>query len=170
MAMVAMAWYANSSKRDKIYCSFRRVNRTKINRFVKMNSRYVVFDGKRKDVIPSCITFEWWDKGIVGFMFPQWVATLDFVPSNNFPIDPKTGQTVVLSDEVRQAMNKEEWVKSYAKGFTPPSAKKQTFIQQYLPWMAVILVVLLAVYMYANMQNFNRALFDITNKVNSIAR
>ncbi|GAH26212.1 unnamed protein product, partial [marine sediment metagenome] len=34
VVVVGMAWHANSSKRNKIYCSFTRVNKTEIKRFV----------------------------------------------------------------------------------------------------------------------------------------
>lgn len=170
MLVVGMAWYSNSSKRNKIYCSFTRVNKTSIHKFVKMADRYVVFDGKRYDIIPSCVIFDWWDKGLVHMMFPQWVATMSYTYSSRFPIDPTTGKPSIISPEVRNAMNKEEWVKSYARGFTPPSAKKQTFIQNYLPWFAIGVVVLLGIYVYMNNQAFNKALIDIINKVNSIAR
>ena len=107
--MVGMAWYANSSKRNKIYCSFRRVNKTKVVKFVKMSSRYVIFDKARFDVIPSCITFEWFDKGLIGMMFPQWVATLDFTHDSRYPLDPNTLKPAVISPAVRDAMDKEEY-------------------------------------------------------------
>lgn len=170
MVVVVMAWYANVSKRNKIYCSFKRVNKTSIHKFVKMTSRYIVFDGKRFDIIQSCIVFDWWDKGLVHMLFPQWVATLDYTHVNRFPIDPETGKHAIISPEVRNAMNKEEWVKSYAKGFQPPTAKRQSAIQQYLPWLAIGLVALMGVYFYTNIQALNQNLATLINQVQSIAR
>ena len=170
VVVVGMAWYSNSSKRNKIYCSFTRVNKTSIHKFIKMSSRYVVFDGKRYDIIPSCVIFDWWDKGLVHMLFPQWVATLDYGFNSRYPIDKTTGKPAIISPEVRNAMNKEEWVKSYARGFTPPSAKKQTTIQQYLPWVAILLVVMMGMYFYTNMQALSLGLTDIANKLNAIAR
>ncbi len=170
VVVVGMAWYANWSKRNKIYCSFIRINKTTVHKFVKMTSRYVVFDNKRYDIVTKCITFDWWDKGLTHMLFPQWVATLEFAYNKRFPIDPDTGQAVIITPEVRNAMNKEEWVKSYAKGFQPPSSKKETAIQQYLPWIAIGLVALLGFYVYTNMQAVNQALVIITNQIQSIAR
>lgn len=170
MVVVGMAWYANSSKRNKIYCSFTRVNKTSVHKFVKMVSRYVVFDGKRYDVVTSCIKFDWWDKGLVHMLFPQWVAALDFTYASRWPIDPATGKPAIISPEVRSAMNKEEWVKSYAKGFTPPSAKKQTAIQQYLPYVAILLFVMMAVYFYTNIQALGASLAEVVNRLNAIAK
>lgn len=170
MLVVGMAWYANYSKRNKIYCSFIRVNKTSIHKFVKMSSQYVVFEGTRRNIIPSCIVWDWWDKGFVHMLFPQWVGTLTFSYSSPYPIDPNTLQPMILSAEVRKLMNKEEMWRDYNKTLTPPTAKKQTAFQQYLPWLAVGLVVLLAVYVYTNNQAMNGALVDIINKVNAIAR
>ena len=168
--MVGMAWYANSSKRDKIYCSFRRINKTKVVKFVKMRSRYVIFDGARYDIVPSCITFEWFDKGLIGQMFPQYVATLDFCHYSRFPLDPNTLKPVVISPEVRQAMNKEEWVKSYAKGFVPPTTKKQSLIQQYLPFASIVLVILVGFYLYMNMQILSQQYADLANALRAITK
>ena len=170
VAVVVMAWWANVGKRNKIYCSFRRVNKTKIDKFVKMDSRYVVFDKKKYDIVSSCITFVWWDKGLVHFLFPQWVATLDFTWNNRWPHDPNTQKPVIISPEVRNAMNKEEWVKSYAKGFTPPTAKKQTLFQQYLPMISVLLVVVVGLYLYNNMQALANQIAIMQNSINAITR
>jgi hypothetical protein len=67
-------------------------------------------------------------------------------------------------------MNKEEWVKSYARGFTPPAAKKQTAIQQWLPYVAIIAVALVAVYMFVNIQAIQKDLVNLYNAINSIAK
>lgn len=169
--IVIMAWYANSSKRDKIYCRFKRVNRTQIAKFVKMQSRYVVFDKKKYDVIPSCIVFEWWDKGLIHMMFPQWVASLDFTWANQFPHDPKTLKPVVISPEVRHAMNKEEWAKSYFKSSQPKAAKQSMgMLQQYLPWIAIMAVVLVGFYLYSNMQSLNQHIAVIENTLRAITK
>jgi CHASE1-domain containing sensor protein len=71
-------------------------------------------------------------------------------------------------------MNKEEWVKSYAKGFQPPSSKKQGMMQQWLPIVAIILVAFVGVWMYTTVQSdrkVNTAAFqDILNRLNAISR
>lgn len=150
LLIAAMAWWANSSKRNKIYCSLTRPNRTKIKKFVKMSSRYVIFEGRKFDVIPSCIVFEWWDKGLIHMLFPQWVATLDYVADNRFPIDPKSGKPSVISPEVRKVMNKEEWAKSYFKSSTPPSPSKlkQGVFEKYMPFILLGCVGLVGFYLY----------------------
>lgn len=170
IVVVGMAWYANWSKRNKIYCRFIRINKTTVQKFVKMTSRYVIFDNKRYDIVSKCIVFDWWDKGLIHMLFPQWVASLEFIYDKRFPIDPETGEAVIITPEVRNAMNKEEWVKSYAKNFTPPSTKKETTLQQYLPWITIGLVALIGFYVYSNMQSFEQSLIIITDKVQSMGR
>lgn len=170
MTVVVMAWWENYSKRGKIYCRFRRPDKTLVAKFVKMVSRYVVWDGKKYDVDKGCIVYELWNKGLVHTFFHQNVATLDFTHESRWPIDPETGKPAIISPEVRNAMNKEEWVKSYAKGFVPPSAKKQTMFQQWLPLITIGLVFIMGVYFYVNMQSLGIGLADIANKVNSTAR
>lgn len=169
LCLVGMAWWANASKRNKIYCTYRRINKTKVARFVKMSSRYIIFEGSKFDIIPSCITFVWWDKGI-HMLFPQWVATLDYSYNSRFPIDPNTLEPAIISPEVRAVMNKEEWTKSYAKGFTPPTAKKQSMLQQYLPLISVVLIVLVGFYLYTNMQGLANEIATMKNTLQSITR
>ncbi len=171
LVVVGMAWYANSSKRDKIFCRFKRVNKTQISKFVKMTSRYVIFDRKKYDIISGCIVFEWWDKGIIGMMFPQWVASLDFTYASRFPHDPNTLKPVIISPEVRAVMDKEEWAKSYFKSSAPKSTSgKQSMIQQYLPWVAIMAVVLVGFYLYTNMQSLQHDIAAIQNTLRAITK
>lgn len=168
LIMVGIAWHANNRLRNKIYCTFRRVNKTKLEKFVQMTSRYIVFDGRKYDIIPSCITFIWWNKGLIYSLFPQWVASLDYTHDNRFPHDPNTLKPAIISPEVRNTMNKEEWTKSYAKTFTPPTTKKQTVLNQYLPWMAIGLVALMGFYVFVNFQSIQEHLSMLENSLNAI--
>jgi len=170
IALVVMAWYANYSKRSKIYCTFNRVNKTQISKFVKMTSRYVISDNRRYDILPNCIVFKWWDTGLANWLFPQWVATLTYTYNNRLPHDPNTNKPAIVSPEVRNAMNKEEWLKSYAKSFTPPKAIKQTFIQQYLPYVSMVLIIFVGFWMYNNMQSFAEHLNYMQNILDNMTK
>lgn len=167
---VFMAWYANSSKRNKIYCTFRRVNKTKIEKFARMSSRYVIFDGGKYDIIPSRISFVWWNKGLINQLFPQWVATLDYSWFSRFPHDPNKMEVTAETPKTRKALNKEEWVESYYKGAKPSAANKQNIIAQYLPWVAIGLVVIVAFYFHTKMSGFGAQLDAVINNLNAITR
>ena len=170
LMLVLMAWYANSSKRNKILCTFRRVNKTKIKKWVKMQGRYVIFDGGKYDIVPSRIVFEWYTAGLVHMLFPQWVATLDFTYSSRWPHDANDMNITAETPATRNALNKEEWVESYYKGAKPSNAikTKQSMIVQYLPWVAIILVIVVAVYFNNTMTGFGATLDMVINKMNAL--
>jgi hypothetical protein len=79
-------------------------------------------------------------------------------------------QVTAETPRTRKALNKEEWVESYYKGAKPSTATKQTMIGQYLPWIAIGLVVLVGFYLYTNMQGFAMEIADIRNSLNAITR
>lgn len=168
-AIIFMAWYANMSKRDKILCTFRRVNKTKIVKWVKMNSRYVIFDHRKYDIIPSRIVSQWYTAGLVHMLFPQWVQTLDFTYSSRWPHDPNTMSVNLDDPAIRDALNKQEWVESYVKGATPKGTNKRAggFLDKYLPWLAIAAVVLVGFWMYQNQQNLAHQFAILNNTVNS---
>ncbi len=169
--VVGIAWYANSSKRNKIFCRFKRRNKTQIAKLVPMSYRYVIWDKKKYDIIPSCIVFEWWDKGIIGMLFPQWVASLDYTDGIRWPHDPNTLKPVIISAEVRAVMDKEEWAKSYFKSSVPKTARQnQNMLQQYLPYVAIVLVVLLGFYFYQNMKGIEQHMAIIENSLRAITK
>ena len=168
--LCGMAWYANYSKRDKIYCTFRRINKTKIEKFVKMTSEYVIFDKWKYDIVPSSITFIWWDKGLIHQIFPQWVASLDYSYHSRFPHNPNKMRQSWETPEVRKAINKREWVLSYAKGFTPPTRKAESGLNKYIPWIAVIMVLLVAGYVMMNMQGLAVQINMLEENVKALAR
>jgi hypothetical protein len=136
-----------------------------------MQRRFVIFDDGKYDIIPSRITFEWYTSGFVHWLFPQWVATLDYSYSSRFPHDPNELQVTAETPATRKALNKEEWVESYYKGAKPstPSKKSAVFVQ-YLPWVAIVLVVIVAFYLYNNMQGLANQMSIMQNTLNTITR
>jgi len=169
--ILVLAWYANTSKRNKILCTFRRVNKTKIIKFQSMKSQYVIFDGSKYDIIPSRITFQWYTAGIVHMLFPQWVATLDYSYDNRMPLDPNKLSYNWETPKLRQAINISEIMESYFKTSTPSSSnKKQNIFMQYLPIIAIALVVLVGFWMYNNMQALSNHMAIVQNQLNAIVK
>ena len=167
--IVLCAWYANSSKRNKILCRFRRVNKTIVGRWVKMTSRYIVADGRKYDIVPRRISLYWYTAGIVHMLFPQWVSSMDFSWFSRWPHDPDT-MTVTMDDPaIRDAFNKAEWVESYFKGAKPStSTRKQDMLSKYLPWIAVAAVVLVGFWLYQNMAHLSQNMAALQNQLNAI--
>lgn len=169
--LVFMAWYANSSKRNKILCTFRRANKTKVVKWVKMQARYVIFDGGKYDIIPSRVVFQWYTAGLVHMLFPQWVATLDYTYGKRLPLDSNRADYDWENPEVRKAINISDIVKSYFATSSPAAtSKKAGLLTAYLPWIAIGLVVLVAFYFNSKMTSFGAALDAVINQLNSIAR
>jgi hypothetical protein len=165
-----MAWWANSSKRNKILCRFRRVNKTIIGRFVKMTSRYIIFDGRKYDIVPRRIALYWYTAGIIHMLFPQWIASMDFSWFSRWPHDPDTMKVTMDDPAIRQAFNKEEWVESYYKGAKPSTqTKKKDFFSQWLPWIGVVAAVLVAFWCYQNLTAISHNMAAITNRLNAIS-
>lgn len=165
------AWWDNSSKRNKIYCQFTNPTKRDIYRWVKVTSRYVIFEGKKYDILQNCIKTVWWDKGIIGMLFPRDIPKLDFVWYDRFPIDPNTGVPAVVSPEVRAVMNKEEWAKAYYKGSAPNNRAggKLGFLQQWLPAIIAIgAVILVAVYFNSKMTEMGHVMDAVIGKLNTV--
>lgn len=162
-----MAWYANYSKRNKILIYYNRINKTQVTRWVKMKSRYVIFDGCKFDIIPSRIVFRWYDGGLIHMLFPQWVATLFYSYNSRFPHDPNNLDYNTETPEVRNALNKTEWVDSYYKGAKPSQQKssKQGLVEKFLPWVAIVLVGILFWYFNSKMAGFGATLDLIVSKI-----
>jgi hypothetical protein len=172
VGILVLAWYANTSKRNVILCTFNRVNKTQLVRFVKMQSRYVVFDSAKYDIVPNRIVFRWYNGGFVHMLFPQWVASLTFSYSSRFPLDPNTLSYDAESPEVRKTLNKEEWVRSYFRGAVPQnkSTAKLGFIGQWLPWIAIGLVVVVAFYFNSKMTSFGNTLDAMIGQINNLSQ
>ncbi len=146
------AWYSTSSKRNKILCTFRRVNKQKIEKWVKMESRYVIFDNGKYDVLSDRIVYQWYNRGMFGQFFPTMVATLDYSWYSRFPHDPDDFKNVSITPEVRKVFTKEEDMKAFGHGIQNQAGKKKGGIEGMLPWIAILLVGLLAFFWYQDHQ------------------
>jgi len=122
----------NSIKQKQILCTFRRVNKTKITKFVKMQQNYVIFDGGQYDIIPSRVSFQWYPV-LFGLMH-LWVATLDYTYGKRLPLDPNKMNYDWDNPQTRKAINKAETIQSYLKTSNPKANPKQDLITKYLPW------------------------------------
>lgn len=169
---ILYALYATQKLRNKILCTFRRVNKTKVEKFVTMQDRYVVFDGGKYDIVPSSITFQWYNRGIHQFA-PTWVATLDFTHESRWPLNPNTFNPSIDSPRVRKNLNKEEDFNAFGRGVNAQVDKKKQGLQKWLPWIVGGVAIML-IYIYFNgqltsMANYMNTQFaNITNTLNSI--
>ena len=170
VGFVFMAWWANSSKKNMILCRFRRPNKTIISKWVKMKSLYVETPDGKYDIVPSCISLQWYNSGFINMIFPQWIATLDYTYGRRLPLNPNTMNYEWENPETRKAINKAETIQSYAKTSNPKIDKKQDLITKYLPWVAILLVVIVGFWMYTNMQGLAAHMQAMQNSLNAITK
>jgi hypothetical protein len=166
--LAMMGWYANYSMRDKILIYYNRENKTQITRWVKMKGRYVIFDNKKFDIIPSSIVFRYYNGGLIYWLFPQWVATLFYSHNSRFPHNPNNLEVNAETPEVRNAINRNEMFLSYAKSSKPAQSKggRQGFLDKWLPTIiALVAVGLVFWYFNSKMSGFGQVLDQVVSKL-----
>ena len=165
--LALMGWWANYSKRNKILIYYNRVNKTQVTKWVSMKGKHIIFDGLKFDIIPSRIIFRWYNGGLIHMIFPQWVATLTYSYNSRFPHDPNNMDYNAETPEVRNALNLQEWVLSYFRGAKPSQGKpsKVGLVEKYLPWAAILLVVVVAWYFNSKMSGFGSQLDAIIGQL-----
>jgi hypothetical protein len=144
-------------------------DKTLEKKWININSGYVIFRNYKFDIITKRIVNLWYTGGI-HFLFPTKVSCLFYSWYSRFPHDPDNYANVWETPEVRKMINKEEWVKSYAKGFSPQAAKKPSFMQQWMPFISILAVVLIGFYLYTNQQELAQHIAIIENSLNAITR
>ena len=169
-----MAWYANNSKRNQILCTFNKVNKTQEVKFVKMQSRYIICDGHKYDIVPDRVVFRWYKSGFVYMMFPQFIPCLTFSHTSRWPLDPNSNLYTAESPEVRDTLNKEEWFKSFNKSASPQGkgmkAGLQGMIMQWLPIISLVAVVGVFIYFNGKLTDMGHIMDALVGKVNSVIK
>ena len=149
--VIGMAYYSQASLRNKIFCTFRRPNKTIIEKFVPLHSKFVIFDGGKFIVDPTCISLRWHNRGINAF-FPTWVPSLDYRWDSDRPLDPADFQTSWATPEARQALGQEENIKALDRAVQQVAGKKESSFQRLIPWITLgaLIIVLYLVYQMSN--------------------
>lgn len=151
LLFIGLAGYSTVRLRNKIHCSFRRVNLTKIERFVPMHSRYVVFDGGKYKIDTERVTLLWYNRGLHQF-FPQWVPSLDFSWYSDVPHNPRKFANTWDTPEARNAASSEEDWKGFNKGMQAQAGKKVGIFGQYQTIILIILFAVVGFLLYTQIQ------------------
>ena len=163
------AVYSVQIKRGQILVHYTGIDKTEEEKWISIKSGYVIFRGRKFDIITRRITSFWLNRGI-HYLFPTKVNYLKYSWYSRFPHDPDDYKNVWETPEVRNAINKAELVKSYFQTSTPATAKKQSAIMQYLPLISIVMVILVGFYLYSNMQVMQEQLGAMDNMIRSIAK
>lgn len=163
------AYYSTNSKRNKILCLYSGKDKTDEEKWINTSSGYVIFRGRKFDIISRRITSFWMTRGI-NMIFPTKVNCLKYSWYSRFPHDPDDYHNVWETPEARNAIDTSELVTSYFKTSTPASTKKQSMLQAYLPFIILIVVVLGGFYLYTNMQTLSAHIAAMQNSLNAIKK
>ena len=169
IVLVVMAWYSTNSKRNKILCLYTGKDKTDEEKWISVDKGFVIFRGRKFDIISRRITSFWLTRGI-NWLFPTKVNCLKYSWYSRFPHNPDNYEDVWETPETRAAIDTSELVKSYFRTSTPTSVKPSSMVSQYLPWVSIVLVVLVGFWLYSNMQTLGMELANIKNTLNAITR
>ncbi len=155
MFIVGYAAYSANKLKSQIWCSFRRADKTKIEKWAKavdIYRREIKFDGGWYNIKIRRVTLMLWTKGIHS-LIPIWVRSLDFRYDSNMPIDPDTGDAGYDDPLERRALDKSDDLAALMETQSKSlgSAKKKSALESYMP-IIVILGFLISGYMIYNLQ------------------
>lgn len=152
VGLLGMVWYSTAKLKNKIHCTFRRVNKTKIERFVPMGNKTVRFDKTKEcpaglyNINTECITMLWYDRGI-NKLFPILIPSLDFSYYSSDPLNPKDFATWD-TPEARQARRGEEAWAGFARGVAKQIGTKSRFPEWLFPAITVGAVLIVGYLVY----------------------
>ena len=111
-----------------------------------------------------------WVKTGIHMIFPTRAPSLSFVWYSEYPRDPRNYMRTVINPSVRYVINLTEMVKSYFATSSPTAAStKKNFLDKWLPYIALGLIVIVAVYFYNNQQQIASWMNQMQNQINNLA-
>lgn len=149
IAIVGFYFFEQSQKKHKIYCTFRHINRTKEEKWVKEKSKYVIFHGGKYRINIKRISLLWWDRGILGMLkLGYWVPSLDFRWDTSQPLDPDSFEPTWDTPQTRDLLDSEEEFADFAKHAQPTGTKKGGMFDKLLPWVMLGILVIVAFWIF----------------------
>jgi hypothetical protein len=143
IAVLGLYVYEQVKKKGQLLCIFRTPSKTREEKFVKLQSKYVVYRGGKYKVDPEKIQLTWWNRGLWGLLgVGFWVPTLDFTWWTDQPYDPNNFEVTWDTPEVRNMLGSETDYLEFAKGANPQGAKKESAFQRFVPWIALIVAII----------------------------
>lgn len=157
--VIIMVYSIYSSKKlsRQLFITMRTAVDRKEEFLVNIQSRYFYFRGEKYEIIPSCCKPMTWKRGIHSFI-PTTVQTADYTWSDTLPIDPDTGKIFIVSPEARGNMDNEELFTSMNKSTKKVEGKKESGMGKYLPYVAIVLVLIVGGYLYIQQKSLNESI------------
>jgi preprotein translocase subunit SecG len=163
--VVLYASYSARSLKHKIYCTFRKKDRTILHKWAKEEQSKIDFDGGWYDVVPGSTVLRMWDSGI-HYFFPVWVRCLDFRWDSSKPLNPDTFDNTYRPEE-RKQLDMADDISALERGnvqaFQGAKGAKG-FLER---WMPILILVGFVIIVYMVMQQ-NKRLDMLGNSTNFI--
>jgi hypothetical protein len=159
--------YSTYNKRNKIFCWFEGEDGTNEHKWVTDNAGWVIFRRFKFKIMRERMSTMFVNSGI-HFLFPTKASCLFFAWYSQYPRNNKNYGRTVISPQVRKVINKSELVESYFKSSSPSTMKKQGALMQYLPLIAICLVVIIGYYLYSNDQSIAKNLAIMQGQIQTL--
>lgn len=168
MVLLAGA-YETRKKRGQVFCWFEGEDGTNEHKWVKEEDGYVIFRRKKYKIMTERMSTVWVKTGI-HMIFPTRAPSLSFVWYSEYPRDPRNYMRTVINPSVRYVINLTEMVKSYFQTSSPTAATaKQKSLDKWLPYIALLLIVILGWYVFQNQQQISGWMSQIQNQINNLS-
>jgi len=147
VGILAMVLYSHRQLKGKMLCTFRRANKTMVEKLVPAGKTEVIFDGGKYNVNSRRITLFLYKRGIHQF-FPTYIPRLDFSFDSPDPLDPENFQNSWDTPESRLASGQAESFQAFAKGIDTQIGKKSRFPEWLFPAITIGAVLVIGYLVY----------------------
>ncbi len=147
--VIFYASYSAYSLKTRIFCSFRKADKTLIEKWAKVNQRRIEFEGGWYYVNPKRTYTMLLTKGIHQII-PIWIRRSDYRWDSSQPLDPETFTNDWETPEARANLDKEEDIVAYSKGNRTSFQAKQKkgMLESYMPIITIGGFVLIGYVIY----------------------
>jgi hypothetical protein len=130
----------------KILCTYRRTDRTKIEKWATPNQSRIEFEGGWYQVEPARTVIQW--KALLGF-FPVPVRALDFRHGSSRALDPSTFNSDFTAEERKQLDRTDNLLGlQTASQQATKGNRKSGMLEQYLPYIMLAGFVILGYFVF----------------------
>lgn len=132
--------------KTKILCSYRRTDRTKIEKWATPNQSRIEFEGGWYQVEPARTVIQW---KVYAFMFPVPVRALDFRHGSSRALDPSTFNSDFTAEERKQLDRTDNLLGlQTASQQATKGNRKQGMLEQYLPYIMLAGFAIMAYFIF----------------------
>jgi hypothetical protein len=173
MMIVVIGMWQSRKMKTMVLCKYTSRSKQTFDKLVSEKNGYVIFEGKKFRLLPSCGSQKYYDKGFSGF-FPTKITAYDFRWNSDLPIDPNTGEPAMLTPENMAKLNQEGALGAYAGSqdqFLKGGKAKLGGIDKWMPFIVIGLGVAIGYAIYMQMQMkadqdiIKQAISDIFTKI-----